>query len=78
MNEPTITLEPPEMVTEFSTNGLTVSTTFPVTVVPVAVAEAVIVADPAASAVTSPLALTLATVGADELHVTIAAIALPF
>ena len=45
---------------------------------PPAVAVAVIVAVPAECPVTSPVPLTLAMLGADEFHATVAAITLPF
>jgi hypothetical protein len=78
---PTVLL--PEIVTDVSTGvGAVVATvicTVCVTVVVPAVAEAVIVVVPAATADTSPVpASTLATPGADDVHVTLAAIALPF
>jgi hypothetical protein len=80
--EPTFTLLPPEIVTDVNTGAgaaVTVICTELVTVTLPATAEAVIVAVPVATPVTRPLvALTLATVGADELHVTVAAMAVPF
>ena len=63
-----------------STGGaITVTLEVAVLVTPPAVADAVIVADPAATPVTTPVeATTDATPDALELHVTVAAIALPF
>jgi hypothetical protein len=66
-----------EIVTLVSTGATTVIRTLPVTVTPPAVAVAVIVADPPATPVTRPLPLTVAVPDADELHVTVAAIAAP-
>ena len=79
---PTATeLDPALMVTLVSTGGggRTVICTLLVTVTPPAVALAVITAVPGATPVTNPPELpTLAIPDADELHVTVAAMAAPF
>ena len=76
---PTATVALPEMITLVSTGAglVTVMTAEPVLVTPPAVAVAVMVAVPTDTPVTLPDALTVATDVADELHVTLATIALP-
>ena len=80
MVAPTATVLLPVMSTLLSTGGgvVTVMTDVPVFVTPPAVAVAVMVAVPADTPRTTPVALTVATDVADELHVTVAAIGVPF
>ena len=80
MVAPTATVLLPVMSTLLSTGGgvVTVMTDVPVFVTPPADAVAVMVAVPADTPRTTPVALTVATDAADELHVTAAAMALPF
>jgi len=65
------------LVSAGTIGAVMVMTVLPVTVGPPPAAVAVIVAVPAATAVTNPLVFTVATVDADVLHVTVAAKALP-
>ncbi len=64
-------------VVSTGTTGVTVICSVFCTVTPPAVALAVIVATPAAIALTNPLLFTLAMPDAEELHNTVAAIAAP-